>query len=341
MAKPEFAKRKLTMSRKALKNNGRLAKFEELRAEDFLTDTCSTDEIAEYLHALGGDPEAMDERARALGAEIARRASVPRTPEGGQVLENVSKGDLPQGVSESDGKLSEHMLASPFGAVTVARPNESSSEELMKKDFEFRQLLRAYRSGIISDQTFESEMKNLEMGATNGTTDAGFRAFGTTYASEREAVIKFLEAVAPAETAGGEAVNEWLKTCKLDCIKGGLKMVVERESYHGRAFAQRLRELGGTVPQNASPQIRESIDYLCDTGMSDLAKLQKGVMRYPNPEETIRPLFEFADLIKEDQQTKEMVKLFAQDELSTLKWQHNLCTVLTEMQKNGQLDAAA
>ena len=211
----------------------------------------------------------------------------------------------------------------------------------MKRDFEFRQLLRAYRSGIISDQTFESEMKNLEMGAANGTTDAGFRAFGTTYTSEREAVIKFLEAVAPAETAGGEAVSEWLKTCKLDCIKGGLKMVVERESYHGRAFAQRLMELGGTVPQNVSPQVRESIDYLCDTSMSDLAKLQKSVMHYPNPEETIRPLFEFADLIKEDQQTKEMVKLFAQDELSTLKWQHSLCTVLTEMQKNGQLDAAA
>jgi hypothetical protein len=329
------------MSRKAAKNNGRLGKFDELQAEDFLTNACSAEEIAEYLRALGGEPEAMDDRARTLGAEIARRASLLRSTQVGPALENVSERGLLQGVSESDGKLSEHLLAGPFGPVTVSRRNERSSEEFMKRDFEFRQLLRAYRSGIISDQTFESEMKNLEGGVTNGTTDAGFRAFGTTYASEREAVIKFLEAVAPAETAGGEAVGEWLKTCKLDCIKGGLKMVVERESYHGRAFAQRLMELGGTVPQNVSPQIRESIDYLRDTGMSDLAKLQKAVMRYPNPEETIRPLFEFADLIKQDQQTKEMVKLFAQDELSTLKWQHSLCTVLTEMQKNGQLDAAA
>jgi hypothetical protein len=329
------------MSRKASKNNGRLGKFDEVRAEDFLTDACSPEEIAEYLRALGGQPEEMDERGRALGAEIARRARLLRSPQAGPALENVSDPDLIEGVAEGDGRLSEHLLASPFGPVTVSRRNESSSEEFMKRDFEFRQLLRAYRSGIISDQTFESEMKNLEMGAANGTTDAGFRAFGTTYTSEREAVIKFLEAVAPAETAGGEAVGEWLKICKLDCIKGGLKMVVERESYHGRTFAQRLMELGGTVPQNVSPQIRESIDYLCDTSMSDLTKLQKAVMRYPNPEETIRPLFEFADLIKEDQQTKEMVKLFAQDELSTLKWQHSLCTVLTEMQKNGQLDAAA
>ena len=310
-------------------------------AEHLLTDACSAEEIAEYLRALGGEPEEMDERAKALGAEIARRSSLPRSLKAGPANERVSERDPIQGIAEGDGKLSEHLLASPFGPVKVSRRNEGLSEEFMKRDFEFRQLLRAYRSGIISDQTFESEMKNLEMGAANGTTDAGFRAFGTTYTSEREAVIKFLEAVAPAETAGGEAVSEWLKTCKLDCIKGGLKMVVERESYHGRAFAQRLMELGGTVPQNVSPQVRESIDYLCDTGMSDLAKLQKSVMRYPNPEETIRPLFEFADLIKEDQQTKEMVKLFAQDELSTLKWQHSLCTVLTEMQKNGQLDAAA
>jgi hypothetical protein len=329
------------MSRKASKNSGRLGKFDELRAEDLLTDACSAEEIAEYLRALGGEPDEMDERARALGAEIARRASLGPLPKIGSAIESVSDRDPIPGSAEGDGKLSEHLLASPFGPVTVSPRKKNSSEEFMKRDFEFRQLLRAYRSGIISDQTFESEMKSLEVGAANGTTDAGFRAFGTTYASEREAVIKFLEAVAPAETAGGVAVGEWLKTCKLDCIKGGLKMVVERESYHGRAFAQRLTELGGAVPQNVSPQIRESIDYLCDSSMSDLAKLQKSVMRYPNPEETIRPLFEFADLIKEDQQTKEMVKLFAQDELSTLKWQHSLCTVLTEMQKNGQLDAAA
>jgi len=181
-------------------------------------------------------------------------------------------------------------------------------------------------------------MRSLEMCASDQGA-SGFKAFGRNYSSEREAVIKFLEVVAPAETAGGEAVRAWLSVCKLDCIKGGLKMVAERESYHGRAFAQRLEELGGTVPRSVDPKIRENIDYLHDSKISDLEKLQKGVMRNPNPDETIRPLFEFAELLKEDQQTKEMVKLFAQDELSTLKWQHGLCTVLTEMQKNGQLAA--
>jgi hypothetical protein len=75
--------------------------------------------------------------------------------------------------------------------------------------------------------------------------------------------------------------------------------------------------------------------------MSDLEKLHTAATKFPNPDETIRPLFEFAEQLKEDQQTKEMIKLFAQDELSTLKWQNSLCAVLTEMKKNGQLAAAA
>ena len=35
----------------------------------------------------------------------------------------------------------------------------------MNRDFEFRQLLRAYRSGVITEETFEQEMANLETGA--------------------------------------------------------------------------------------------------------------------------------------------------------------------------------
>jgi hypothetical protein len=222
--------------------------------------------------------------------------------------------------------------------MTVSDHNHNPSEEFMNRNLQFKQLLRAYRSGIIDEHTFEMEVSSLGASDRNSS---GFSAFGKSYASEREAVMKFLEAVAPAETAGGEAIREWLQVCQLDCIKGGLKMVAERESYHGRAFAQRLMELGGEVPQSASAEVRESIAYLLDADMSDLEKLYRAATRFPNPEETIRPLFEFADLLKEDQQTKEMVKLFAQDELSTLKWQNALCATLTEMKKKAQMAAAA
>ena len=212
----------------------------------------------------------------------------------------------------------------------------------MNKNFEFKQLLRAFRTGIIDEATFESEMKALENGAHsngNGMSAGSFTAFGKTYASEREAVMKFLETVSAAETNGGDTVRAWLEVCTTDCIRGGLKMVAERESYHGRAFEARLKELGGKMPERINDAFKKNLAYLRDKTISDASKLHRGATRFPNPEETIRPLFEFAESLKEDLTTKEMVKLFAEDELSTLKWQKALCTALTAQMK--EMPAAA
>ncbi len=213
----------------------------------------------------------------------------------------------------------------------------------MNKNFEFKQLLRALRTGIIDEATFEQEMAHLENGAHtngNGNGAGSFKAFGKSYASERAAVISFLEAVSAAETNGGDTVGAWLGVCKTDCIRGGLKMVAEREAYHGRAFTQRLTELGGTMPDRNTEDFRKQLAYLRDTSISDLAKLKRGAERFPNPEETIRPLFEFAASLKEDLQTKEMVQLFAEDELSTLKWQKAAWAALGPKAMDAQASAS-
>src|SRR5580704_1832805 len=138
------------------------------------------------------------------------------------------------------------------------------------KNFEFKQLLRAFRMGIIDEGTFEAEMKHLENGhASNGASAGSFTAFGKTYASEHEAVMKFLEAVSAAETNGGDTVRAWLEVCTTDCIRGGLKMVAERESYHGRTFSQRLTELGGTMPDRMNDEFKKNLAYLRDAKISD------------------------------------------------------------------------
>jgi len=211
----------------------------------------------------------------------------------------------------------------------------------MTKNFEFKQLLRAFRMGVIDEATFEQEMKHLENGhSSNGASAGSFTAFGKTYASEHEAVMKFLETVSAAETNGGDTVRSWLDVCKTDCIRGGLKMVAERESYHGRAFAARLAEFGGTMAERNTEEFRKNIAYLSNTKVSDLAKLKRGAERFPDPAETIRPLFEFAASLKEDLQTKEMVQLFAEDELSTLKWQKGAWEALKPSYTETQASAA-
>ncbi len=120
-----------------------------------------------------------------------------------------------------------------------------------------------------------------------------------------------------------------------------LDVSAQHADVSSRVFEQRLKELGGKMPDRMTEEFQKNVAYLRDRNISDLEKLQRGAARFPNPEETIRPLFEFADLLKEDLLTKEMVRLFAQDELSTLKWQNGLCEVLTKLQKQTGASAAA
>jgi hypothetical protein len=298
--------------RKSSIDNLTLQRLDQSLDEDLLTEAYSSEEIADQLRELGGDPEAIGERGKALVRGLLGKAD-SRAPSG-------------------------HLSASPIGGFPASEQPQDTSFDSSKRDFAFKQLLRAYRTGIISEDTFTLEQRSLEAGASN-IGHLTFKAFGKTYASEREAVIDFLEAITPAEVAAGEAIREWLRSCQIDCIKGGLKMVAEREAYHGRAFAERLMELGRTVSASIRPEIRESVDYLRDTSLSDLEKLQRASSRYPNPEDAMQPLFDFISSLNEDQQTKEMLRLFAADELSTLRWQNTLCGVLTEMKRTGQIAA--
>jgi len=98
----------------------------------------------------------------------------------------------------------------------------------MNRDFEFRQLLRAYRAGIISEKTFEAEMAEIEHNGSANGTSGGFHAFGKTYKSEREAIVSFLDRGHAAEANGALTFGNWAKVCTTDCIRSGLRMIAER-----------------------------------------------------------------------------------------------------------------
>jgi rubrerythrin len=198
----------------------------------------------------------------------------------------------------------------------------------MSREFEFRQLLRAWRAGIISEQTFEAEMAALEHGSAANGTASGFRAFGKTYKSERDAIVSFLDKGRAAESNGALTFGNWAKVCKTDCIRSGLRMIAEREDYHARIFENRLRELGAESRAKVGEEGRKIMECASDPNMADTAKLVQFDAALANPDELIRPIFEFADQIKEDLETKEALKLFAEDELSTAKWLKYACAAL-------------
>ena len=181
----------------------------------------------------------------------------------------------------------------------------------MSRDFEFKQLLRAYRSGVISQSTFESEMAWLEGGTptTNGN--------------------------------GGEAFAAWAEVCTTDCIRTGIRIVAEREAYHSRIFAQRLAELGGEARATTTEQGRKTTAYYGDPSIPDNEKLLGFTKNVGKAEDAIKPICEFAALLKEDLATKEALRLFAEDELSTAKWIWDACAALNAPKQDTTTAAAA
>jgi len=193
----------------------------------------------------------------------------------------------------------------------------------MSREFEFAQLLRAYRKGILSEKAFEDEMTRLEGGACGG-----FIAMGKTYASERDAIVAYLQRVRNGEAAGARALEQWAQVCKTDCMRSGLRTIAEREAYHVRVIDRKLNDLGARCEPAADPEIDRFVSMQSDPNISDLDKLRRITSSFANADEVVKPIYEFVDLIKQDLDAKEMLALWAEDEYSSIKWFLHACAAL-------------
>ena len=93
-------------------------------------------------------------------------------------------------------------------------------------------------------------------------------------------------------------------------------------------FAKRLAELGGQQRADITEDGRKFTAYLGDPNIPDNVKLLRFVERVGKPEDAIKPICEFQALLKEDLGTKEALRLFAEDELSSTKWIYESCAAL-------------
>jgi hypothetical protein len=198
----------------------------------------------------------------------------------------------------------------------------------MNRDFEFRQLLRAYRKGIISEATFEQEMAALEGGSGEGATNGGgFCAMGKMYPSERAAIISYVDRVRAGESMGAEAFNKWLQACKTECIRSGLRMIAEREAYHVRVMEARLRDLGVQPSATASEETAKFVQFVGNPDIPDNKKLLKLTTSYDS-EELWKPVREFVEQIKDDLESRELIRLYVEDETSSGNWLRLACQAL-------------
>ncbi len=194
-------------------------------------------------------------------------------------------------------------------------------------DFEARQLLKAYRKGLISDELFEEQMQELQ----NGTTSQGYSYSGKSYETEKELVLAILDEFRCGEDFAAEYLNRWVEVSDQECVKGGLRVVQQREAYHAQILEERLRELGGS-PQCTVPAERREKDmsFFASTDNNDIEKLQSIAAQLKDPVEILKPLTDAIDQIQDDQHSKELLGSLVDDEMSSVKWLMGACETLSK-----------
>jgi hypothetical protein len=186
-------------------------------------------------------------------------------------------------------------------------------------DFEVKQLLKAYRKGLISDELFEAQIKELTHGAQNGR--AQYLYNGKSHASEREMILHLLDEYRCAENFAAEYLNCWSEVSDQECVKGGLRVIQQREAYHARLLEERLRELGG-IPQCTVPaeQRTKEMSLYASTAKTDAEKLRHVASQIEDLPKVLQFITDVIDQIHEDQQSKELLRSLVQDEMSSGTW---------------------
>jgi rubrerythrin len=132
-----------------------------------------------------------------------------------------------------------------------------------------------------------------------------------------------------AENFASEYLNCWSEVSDQECVKGGLRVIQQREAYHARLLEDRLRELGG-IPQCTVPteqRAREMAVY-ASKEKKDAEKLQYVANQITDLPKALRFITDVIDQIQDDQQSKELLRSLVQDEYSSANWLLEACQLL-------------
>src|SRR5262249_23344943 len=86
-------------------------------------------------------------------------------------------------------------------------------------DFEVKQLLKAYRKGLISDELFEAQILEMTKGGQNGPAQYTYN--GKSVGSEREMIMQLLDEFRCRENFAAEFFGRWIDVSDQECHAAG------------------------------------------------------------------------------------------------------------------------
>jgi hypothetical protein len=147
--------------------------------------------------------------------------------------------------------------------------------------------------------------------------------------ASREETIRFLDAFRAGEAFGEISTGVWIDASDVACVRGGLRVVQQREGMHARLLAERIKQLGGEcrreVPQEAQEKALRSLG---DRAKGDAAKVLDFVKANGDAEKALAPIYAIAARLDHDPETQSLLRTIAQDERSTIEFMKEACKLL-------------
>jgi hypothetical protein len=139
--------------------------------------------------------------------------------------------------------------------------------------------------------------------------------------SERDKIVHLLDQYSCTEGFVAEYLPRWIEVSPNEAVKGGLRTIQLREASHARLMKARLQELGGARQYQIPAERREKeLPFFASAQTSDVEKLRVLANLFGDPTEFLKPVTDLIAEIREDQQSKELLRTIIDDERASIQW---------------------
>jgi glutamine synthetase len=157
------------------------------------------------------------------------------------------------------------------------------------------------------------------------------RRSAATDGPSRAELLRFLDRFRAGEALGEASTGAWIEASDVACVKGGLRVVAQREGMHARLLADCIRAHGG-APRYEMPEsvCEKAMRRASDRSRGDAAKVLEFVQQVGDVEKALKPIYDMADRLDDDPETQSLLRTIAQDERSTLEFFQQACKLLSK-----------
>ena len=144
---------------------------------------------------------------------------------------------------------------------------------------------------------------------------------GSANPTERDRIVHFIDIYSLTEGLTSEYLEKWAEVSPDPALRGGLRIVRDREASHAHRLQERLHELGESNQVTLAPERRvQSFALYASAERSDIEKLQSLADLFADPEDFMQPLVDLIQDIQDDLQSRELLKTVMADEYASISW---------------------